>query len=322
MIDRSGRSRSDRRRVAAVVRRPGLHGVLGALLVALVLAGCGGDTGAADGRVKVVATTTVFADMVARVGGGLVDVVSLVPKGGEVHTFDPKPTDVRRLIEADLVVRNGLGLDDWLATLATDAGTTAPMVALGENLPGVTYLGGETAADGAVNPHVWMNVGYAKLYSDKIAESLAQADPAHAADYRAGAKAYGEELAALDADTRTRLAAIPEADRRVISFHDAFPYFAAAYGITMDGTIVESPGQDPSAAQVSALVDTVNRDGVRAIFAEAQFNDDLAQAIAGETDAVVVSDLYTDTLGDAPLDTYVAVMRSNVDRVVAALTRP
>ncbi len=108
----------------------------------------------------------------------------------------------------------------------------------------------------------------------------------------------------------------------MISFHDAFPYFAAAYGLTMDGTIVDAPGQDPSAAQVSALVDTVNREGVRAIFAEAQFNDDLAQAIAGETDAVVVTDLYTDTLGDAPLDTYVAVMRSNVDRVVAALTRP
>jgi manganese/iron transport system substrate-binding protein len=108
----------------------------------------------------------------------------------------------------------------------------------------------------------------------------------------------------------------------VISFHDAFPYFAEAYGLTMSGTIVDAPGQDPSAAQVSALVDTVNREGVHAIFAEAQFNDDLAQAIAGETDAVVVTDLYTDTLGDAPVDTYVAAMRSNVDRVVAALTRP
>jgi ABC-type Zn uptake system ZnuABC Zn-binding protein ZnuA len=303
----------------AAVRALARAAVAGLVAVTLIAA-CGG-AGKADDRLHVVATTTVFADMVSRVGGSHVQVESLVPKGGEVHTFDPKPSDVRRVVEADLVLRNGLGLDDWLAALARDAGTNAPIVALGENLPGVTYLGGNPAGGGAVNPHLWLDIGYARKYVDRIADALGTADPAHAADYRSGAEAYGAELDALDAETRARLAAIPEADRAVISFHDAFPYFAAAYGLTIRGNIVEAPGQDPSAAQVERLVGTIKSEGVRAIFTEAQFNPALARAIAAETDAAVVSDLYTDTLGEAPLDTYVAVMRSNVDKVVRALTR-
>ena len=299
----------------------GIGAALASLIVAITVAGCSAGS-APDTRLHVVATTTVFADLVAQVGGSHVDVVSLVPKGGEVHTFDPTPSDVRRVVEADLILRNGLGLDDWLANLVKDAGARAPMVALGENLPGVRYLGGEQGLGGPVNPHLWLNISYARLYVDRIAESLAAADPAHAADYRARAETYGAELAALDQEARTRLGAIPASARNVISFHDAFPYFAAAYGLTVSGTIVESPGQDPSAATVERLVSTIKREGILAIFAEAQFNDALARAIAGETDAVVVSDLHTDSLGNAPLDSYVAMMRSNIDRVVAALARP
>jgi len=296
-----------------------LRGAIAALAVVVLLAGCGGSA-PADGRIRVVATTTVFADLVAHVGGPLVDVTSLVPKGGEVHTFDPTPSDVRHVVEAKLVVRNGLGLDDWLANLVGDAGTAASVIALGEALPGVTYLEGDEG--GAVNPHLWLNVAYARLYVDRIAGELASVDPAHAAAYRAGATSYGAELDALDAETRSRLAAIPESDRLVISFHDAFPYFAAAYGLQVDGSIVSSPGQDPSAGQVEALVTAIRQKGIHAILAEAQFNDALAQAIASETDAVVVTDLYTDSLGDAPLDSYTGVMRSNVDKLVVALGRP
>jgi ABC-type Zn uptake system ZnuABC Zn-binding protein ZnuA len=105
----------------------------------------------------------------------------------------------------------------------------------------------------------------------------------------------------------------------VVSFHDAFPYFAAAYGLTIDGTIVDAPGQDPSAGAIAALVQAIRDHGVKAIFSEAQFNPDLAQTIANETGATVVSSLYTDTVGDAPQDTYESMMRWNVDQVVAAL---
>ncbi len=290
-----------------------------ALVLALVTAACGDAAGSAappPGTLRVVTTTTILADLVTQVGGSRVTVDSLVPMGGEVHTFDPTPSDVRRLAAADLVFVNGLGLDDWLASLVTDAGTTAPVVRLGENLPGVDYIVAET---GDVNPHLWLNAAYAAKYAERISEQLEAADPAHAADYQAGLAAYGAELAELDTQLRETLGAIPEANRTVISFHDAFPYFAAAYGLRIDGTIVDAPGQDPSAGDIASLIRVVRADNVKAIFAEAQFSDDLVRTIAGETGATIVSDLYTDTVGDAPVDTYVGVMTWNLEQVADAL---
>jgi len=113
--------------------------------------------------------------------------------------------------------------------------------------------------------------------------------------------------------------AIPDSERRVVSFHDAFPYFAAAYDLEIVGVLVESPGQDPSAAEVARLVDAIRQAGVGAILTESQFNPDLAETIASETDAQVVDDLYTDTLGDPPVDSYIGAMRWNVEQIVAAL---
>jgi manganese/iron transport system substrate-binding protein len=298
-----------------------------ALLVAVVVGACGtgttpADSGASAGTLRVVTTTTILADLVAQVGGAYVQVESIVPKGGEVHTFDPRPSNMRRLAQADVVFLNGLGLDDWLATLVTDSGTTARVVSLGENLPGVTYLAGTTKAGAAMNPHLWLDVSYAAKYVERIGETLAAADPVHATAYRDQAAASGRTLADLDAEVRTRMATIPAANRTVISFHDAFPYFAAAYGLTIDGTIVDAPGQDPSAAQVAALIGVVREKGVKAIFAEAQFNEALAQTIANETGARVVSSLYTDSTGDAPKDTYVGMMRWNLDQVLQVLGAP
>jgi len=293
-----------------------LVAVLGIVVMATACGPARGDASAAAGdRIRVVATTTILADLVRQVGGSRVTVESLVPKGGEAHTFDPTPSDVRRVVEADLIVRNGLGLDDWLLNLIQDAGAKAPVVALGEGLPGVTYV----ASGSEVNPHLWMNVGYARGYAARIAAELERIDPAHADELAATARSYDARLATLDGDIRARLAAVPEADRTIVSFHDAFPYFAAAYGLTVDGTVVDAPGQDPSAAQVEALIREIRAKGVKAILAEAQFSDKLVRMIADEAGATVVSDLYTDSVGDAPVDTYEAVMRWDADRLVEVL---
>jgi manganese/iron transport system substrate-binding protein len=290
------------------------------VLLAVLVAACGSSTtgsGApSGGRLQVITTTTVFADLVAQVGGDKVDASSLVPKGGDVHTFDPTPADVRLISSAALLVRNGLGLDDWVTRLVSDAGTNATVVTLGEQLDGVQYI---TSASGQPNPHLWMNVGYAAKYVDRIEAALVAADPADAASFAANADAYKRKLAALDTSIRSRLAAVPAANRVVVSFHDAFPYFAAAYGLTVVGTIVDAPGQDPSAGQIADLVQKIRSSGAKAIFAEAQFNTALAKAIASETGASVVYDLYDDTLGDPPQDTYLGMMQWNADRVVAAL---
>jgi ABC-type Zn uptake system ZnuABC Zn-binding protein ZnuA len=298
---------------------------LGAVgLLAAVVTACGGcAAGAASytgpsplpSALQVVTTTTLLADMVRQVGGRNVSVTSLVPKGGDVHTFDPRPSEAWSLSGARLVIANGLGLDNWLTQLAADVGTDGPVVHLGENLPGVAYIveGGQT------NPHLWLDVANAELYVDRIQAALAAADPAHAADYRAGRDAYRARLADLDSWARGQLAALPAANRRIVSYHDALPYFCRAYGLTVVGNVVAAPGQDPSAKEIQALIDAMRSNGVRAIFSEAQFSPELARTIAAEAGATVVSDLYTDTLGDSPVDTYEGVVRWDVGHIVEAL---
>ncbi len=290
-----------------------------AMLLISALAGCAAQVATpAEGQISVVATTTVLADLVHRVAGARALVTSLVPKGGDVHTFEPRPSSLRAVASASLVVRNGLGLDDWVANLVEETGTSAPVTAAAEGLPGVSYLHGEGAAD-SINPHIWMNVSNTERMVVKIADALAAADPAGAKTYSTNAAAYLALLERLDGDLRARMAAIPESSRTVVAFHDAFPYLADAYGLHIDGTIVAAPGQDPSAGSVADLVTAIRRDNVKAVFAEAQFNDDLARMIADETGVVVVSGLYDDTLGDPPLDSYEAIMRWDVDQVASAL---
>jgi ABC-type Zn uptake system ZnuABC Zn-binding protein ZnuA len=131
--------------------------------------------------------------------------------------------------------------------------------------------------------------------------------------------AYQATLRDLDASIRARVAAIPAANRRIVSFHDAFPYYAAAYGLDVVGVVVRAPGQEPNAGNVAALVDAIKASGTRAILAEAQFNPRIADRIAEETGATIVADLYTDTLGPAPADSYVGIMDWDTDRIVGAL---
>jgi ABC-type Zn uptake system ZnuABC Zn-binding protein ZnuA len=294
---------------------------LGLSVVLVVVAACSSGAGNTDapGRLRVVATTTVFADLVRQIGGPAVTVESLVPKGGEVHTFDPTPADAVRLAEAEVVIANGLGLDDWLTDLVADAGSDAAVVRLGDGLEGVEYLAAEADGDATVNPHLWLNVGNARAYAARIATALATADPAGEAAYRSGGASLDARLAALDAEIRTAVSAIPAANRRVVSFHEAFPYFAAAYDLEIVGVIVDAPGQDPSAGEIAAVVDAIRESGARAVLAEAQFNADLADTVATEAGVTVVRDLYTDSLGDAPVDTYEGMMRWNADRIVEAL---
>jgi ABC-type Zn uptake system ZnuABC Zn-binding protein ZnuA len=297
-----------------------------ALLIAL--AACqGGSNSPSDvpgAPFPVVATTTVLADLVAQVGGEHVSVESIVPKGAEVHTFDPSPSDARRIAGARLLVMNGLGLDEWVADLVTEAGSMdLPTVRLAEDLPGVEYLAGEEhAEDGGesgVNPHLWLNVAYARKYVEKLTSALVAADPANAAAYQANSATYDQRLAELDDFARAQVGMIPEANRKVVSFHEAFPYFAAAYGLEIVGVVVDAPGQDPSAGEIAALIEAIRANDVKAIFSEVQFNPDLADRIAAETGATVVADLYNDSLGDPPVDTYEGMIRWDVERVVEAL---
>jgi ABC-type Zn uptake system ZnuABC Zn-binding protein ZnuA len=264
---------------------------------------------------------------VSNVGGSKVTVRSLVPKGGEVHTFDPSPGDIAAVAEADVIVMNGLGLDEWALDLIEGSGTNAEVVELAEDLEGVVYLeGDEHEAEGGAghgsegaNPHLWLDVANAELYVDRIARTLAAAEPDDTADYEASATSYRTRLDALDQDIARRMAAIPAANRRIVSFHEAFPYFAAAYGIEVIGVVVEAPGQDPSAGEIAALVEAIRDSGASAVFSEVQFSDRLARTIADEAGVEVESGLHNDSLGDPPADSYVGMMELNAERIEAAL---
>jgi ABC-type Zn uptake system ZnuABC Zn-binding protein ZnuA len=290
-------------------------------LIGVVLVGCGPSSvegSSATGGLAVATTTTVFADLIANVGGSAVSVTSLVPRNGDVHTFEPKPADIRTVAAAKLLVMNGLGLDDWLEKTITNAAADgSPVIKLGEDLPGVTLLPGEDP--GTQNPHLWMDVKYAELYVDKIEAALASADPADASTFAMNATAYKARLEQLDASVRSKVASIPEAKRKLVVFHDAFPYYAREYGITIVGVAVEAPGQDPSAGYTADLIAAIKAAGVKAIFSESQFPTKLVDQLASETGAKVVANLYDDALGDPPITSYEALITWDTDQLVGAL---
>jgi manganese/iron transport system substrate-binding protein len=287
------------------------------LLLVASIAACGPAPTNSSGLVRVVTTTTVFADMVASVGGNLVEVTSLVPKNGDVHTFEPKPADIRAVAQADLLVMNGLGLDDWLEkTIANASKKGTALLKLGVDL-GVPLLPGEEP--GTQNPHLWLDVNYAKQYVDRILVGLQAADGAHSNQYQRQGAAYRARLDELDRWVREQVASIPEPNRKIVTFHDAFPYYAREYGITIVGVAVQAPGQDPSAGDTAALVEAIRAAGVKAIFSEAQFPAKLVQQLAGETGTTVVADLYDDSVGDPPVTTYEAVVRWDTQQLVDAL---
>ena len=272
-------------------------------------------TAAAD-AVKVVTTTTVFADIVQNVGGSRVVATSIIPAGVGPEDYEPKPEDARKLSDAKLVVSNGVGLDNFLdRLLASGTGGKTPQLVLGDGIPTITV-------EGEPNPHFWLDPSLVKqYYVPKIAAKLSELDPAGKATYDANAAAYSSTLDSLDAELKAKIATIPEANRKLVTFHDAFPYFARHFGFELVGVILANVGQEPTAAELAALVDKVKSAGVKAVFSEAQFSPKLSQTLAQEAGITkVVTTLYNDALGPAPADSYLGLMRWNVDQIVAALT--
>jgi ABC-type Zn uptake system ZnuABC Zn-binding protein ZnuA len=290
------------------------------LALALAAAACGPGRAASPGAsvdpdaVRVVTTTTVFADIVRAVGGRRADVHSIIPAGVGPEDYEPKPDDARNLADARLIVSNGVGLDDFLNRLLSSGGSRATRLVLGDGLPTI-------AVDGVPNPHFWLDPSIVRTgYLPKIVEALATVAPADRATFEANAAAYGERLTALDADLQAKVATLPEANRKLVTFHDAFPYFAKHYGFDLVGVVVANVGQEPTATELAALVEKVRSTGARAVFAEAQFNPKLARTLADEAGIQrVVTTLYTDALGPAPADSYLGMMTWNMDQVVEAL---
>jgi len=300
--------------------------LLGAFVV-LSFAGCGsgagtGNPGASSAAgspnpeaLKVVTTTTVFADIVQNIGGSRVAATSIIPPGVGPEDYEPKPDDAKKLADAKLIVSNGVGLDDFLdKLLASGSGGQTPNLVLGDDIPVMTV-------DGEENPHFWLDPTLVKqFYLPAIARKLTELDPEGKPTFDANVASYGGQLDALDTELKAKIDTIPAANRKLVTFHDAFPYFARHFGFELIGVILANVGQDPSAADLAALVDKVKAAGVKAVFSEAQFNPKLSETLAQEAGITsVVTNLYNDALGPAPANTYLGLMRWNVDQIVTAL---
>jgi ABC-type Zn uptake system ZnuABC Zn-binding protein ZnuA len=264
--------------------------------------------------IRVAATTTVLADLVRQVGGDRLTVDALVPAGVGPEDYEPRPEDARRLADAQLIVKNGLGLDDFLDRLVAANAAATPILTLSDGVAPISV-------GGRPNPHLWLDPTIVRdTYVPALATRLSALDPAGAATYAANAMTYEQTLSALDRDLLAVRDTIPAANRRLVTSHDAFPYFARHFGFELIGVILPSPGQEPTASDLAALVERVKSAGVRAVFSEAQFSPKLAQTLASEAGVTtVVSTLYTDALGPAPADTYVGLMRSDMDQIAGPL---
>jgi ABC-type Zn uptake system ZnuABC Zn-binding protein ZnuA len=271
--------------------------------------------GSNPNALKVVATTTVFADIVRTIGGSRVSVSSIIPPGVGPEDYEPKPDDAKLLTDAKLIVSNGVGLDDFLDRLITSGtGGNTPRLVLGEGIPVLTL-------DGKANPHFWLDPTLVKqYYLPAIATKLSDLDPAGKATYDGNVATYGAALDALDAELKIQVETIPAASRKLVTFHDAFPYFATHFGFELVGVLLANVGQEPTASELAALVTKVKAAGVKAVFSEAQFSPKLSETLAQEAGiTTVVTTLYNDALGPAPADTYLGLMRWNVGQIVKAL---
>lgn len=286
------------------------------------LVACGHSTGTApaataSGKPIVVATTSTLASLVKTVAGDALDVHWLVPIGASPETYEPAPRDLIELSHAAVIVENGSGLEAWLTKLLADASPQARIVVLSDSLPSqVSHPNGSEFA----NPHFWLDPQYAASYVRAIADALVAMDPRHAALYRKNAAAEIKDLAALDAWTRQQITTIPPSQRAMIADHDAWFYFDRRYGIDDVGAIEQSPGKEPSAADLVSLIARAKAHNVRAIFAEPEFSPKLAKQLADSAGIKTVTNLYDDSLGTTPdLSSYEGMMHHDVKTIVQAL---
>ena len=268
----------------------------------------------AEGRLPVVASFSILADFVRSVGGDRVDVTVLVGPDGDAHVYEPAPADAKKIAASRLVFVNGFGLEGWLPRLVQAAGGKAIVVTA---TSGITPLRKGSDAD----PHAWQSVVNARTYLANITDALVAAAPADAVIFRANTTAYLAKLDALDREVREAIATIPENRRKVISTHDAFGYFAAAYGIGFIAPLGVSTESEASARDVAGIISQIKTAKIPAIFLENISDPRLIQRIAAETGAKIGGTLYSDSLtgekGDAP--TYIDMVRHNIKALTSAL---
>jgi len=299
---------------------PSVRRVAPAVAAVLLLAGCGSGHTSSSGALPVVATTTQIGDWARVVGGTDAHVSQILQPNTDPHEYEPRPADVEATAGATLVLENGDNLDRWMGKVVSEAGGKPTVVDLGAGVP--VRRPGETSGPEAsrYDPHWWHDPRNAIAAVGEIRDALVAADPKDAQAYRRNAAAYIVRLRALDRTIAACFARVPAAERKLVTDHDAFGYFAARYGIQVVGAVIPSQTTQaqPSAGEIAKLLALIKRERVKAVFPESSINPKLAQAIARETGASSRYTLYGDTLG--PGQTYLTMERANADAMVRGFT--
>ena len=279
--------------------------IIPVLVVALaaVVACADSDDPPAGEEIRAVASLEIFADLASNVGGDRVHVVSLLPSGADVHTYELPPSKVADVAQADIIFLNGLDLEEQVGEIAR-TNANGPVVELTEGLPVI---------DG--NPHLWLDAQLAVGYVERIRDELTNIDPDGRTVYETNAAVYLEELTTLDLEMELAIATIPAESRMLVTFHDAYVYLAQRYGLEVVAVVAPSPGQEPSARDISDLSDAIQ--GVPAVFKEPQFNADVLDLVA-EEQGVPVFDLLSDAYVDG-VGTYIQLMRFNMNQLMEGL---
>ena len=285
-------------------------------LIALAMLAAAASPARAAEPLKVVASFSIIGDFVRNVGGDRVSVTTLVGPDSDAHVYAPTPADAKKIADARLIFVNGLGFEGWLPRLVQSSGSKAKIVTASN---GISPLRLGSAAD----PHAWQSVNNAKAYVANISLALSAADPASAEQFMKNTQAYIEKLDALDREVRDAVAKLPPDRRKVISTHNAFGYFAAAYGIEFIAPLGVSTESEPSARDIAKIITQIKAAKIPAVFLENITDPRLMGRISAETGARVGGTLYSDSLtgekGDSP--TYIAMVRHNIKALTGALSQ-
>lgn len=284
----------------------------------------------ASERLDVVASFSILADFARAVGGSDVSVTSLVGPNGDSHVYEPTPADVKKVTKARVIVVNGLGLEGWLNRLLEASGSKAAVVVASQGVATMAQgearhdheIGEEAAAGpGGIDPHAFQDVGNAIIYVGNIAEAFCAAEAETCPSFRRNADDYVMRLKTLDAEVRATVARIPRDKRRVITSHDAFGYFAHAYGVKFLAPEGLSSDAEASAADVAKLIEQIRAEKASALFVENISDKRLIEQIARETGLKVSGVLFSDALSppEGPASTYVHMMRHNVRTILEAI---
>lgn len=312
------------RALARARRRASAPALAALAVVGALVAGCGGS-GSGNGQLQVIATTTQIGDFVREVGGNAVAVDQILQPNTDPHEYEPRPSDVAGAAEAKLVFANGDELDSWVEQVVSDSGSDAGVVDLGaivpERRPGESSGAAKSAR---YDPHWWHDPRDAEAAVAAIEHHLAATDPSHRREFQRNARAYLAKLRALDAGIANCMNAVPPVRRKLVTDHDAFGYFADRYGIEVVGAVIPSQTTQaqPSAKDLSALAQLIEREQVKAIFPESSLSPKVAEAIASQTGASADYSLYGDTLGPESSSgaTYLGMEAANANAMVRGFT--